>query len=244
VIDIDRLPTKQSLLGRVARLPLRLIPRGTTVRILSGPTAGMRWIVGSGPHSCWLGINEVDKRRLFVREVQPGDIVFDIGANVGTYTLLASALCGPAGKVFAFELQPENLAYLRRHIEINGLTNTSIMPIAVWDEDGTSRFEPAGDRVTSHLSPTGSLEVDCHRIDTMVAAGTVPEPDCIKIDVEGAEAAVLRGCERLLARKRPVIFLATHGDAVAAECADLLRRSGYDVTPIEGMRNEFTAHSG
>ncbi|MGH7503645.1 MAG: FkbM family methyltransferase [Longimicrobiales bacterium] len=71
-----------------------------------------------------------------------------------------------------------------------------------------------------------------------------PPPNCIKIDVEGAEADVLRGATRTLAEVRPVVFLATHGKAVREECIALLTAADYSVHPIPELANEFiaTAH--
>ena len=73
------------------------------VRILQGKLRGKKWIVGSGNHAYWLGSHEYKKRILFEKVIRQGSIVFDIGAHVGFYTLLASVLVGTKGKVFAFD---------------------------------------------------------------------------------------------------------------------------------------------
>src|SRR5437899_3136746 len=86
--------------GRLLRLPLALVPRSATVCVLGGSLRGARWVVGSASHGCWLGWYEADKQRAFASLVKRGDVVFDIGAHVGFYTLLASRLCGPSGHVF------------------------------------------------------------------------------------------------------------------------------------------------
>jgi SAM-dependent methyltransferase len=108
-----------SFLGRLLRLPLRLIPRRAVLPILQGPLRGKKWIVGSGNHGYWLGSYEIGKRALFVRSIPVGAVVYDLGANVGYYTLLAAMLAGAEGKVFAFEPLPRNLEYLRRHLVLN-----------------------------------------------------------------------------------------------------------------------------
>jgi hypothetical protein len=77
-----------NLAGRLLRAPLELLPKGLTVRVLQGPARGMKWVVGSGTHGCWLGSYEYSKQRLLRRLIRPGDVVYDVGANVGFYTLL------------------------------------------------------------------------------------------------------------------------------------------------------------
>ncbi len=227
-------------LGRMLRLPLRLIPPGTTVPILATAARGKQWIAGSGPHSCWLGINEVVKRKRFSTHVLPGHVVYDIGANVGSYTLLASVLTGPRGTVVAFEPVPENIAYLRRHIALNQLTNVQVHDVAVADVSGVVSFHAAADRVLGRIDSDGQLSVRAVRLDQVVQDG-LPPPDCLKIDVEGAEAAVLRGAAGVLKTHRPVVFLATHGEQVHAECLAVLRNAGYAVSQIGADADELIA---
>lgn len=237
----DVLPSNKNLIGRVLRLPLRAIPNGAVVPILAGPSRGMKWIAGSGPSSNWLGVNEVNKRRRFVREVRRGQVVYDIGANVGSYTLLSARLVGPTGLVVAVEPLPENVRYLERHLELNRLDNVSIIPAAATDRVGTLRFRGTADRVTSHIAADGEVIVDGTTVDTIASAPGARPPDCIKIDVEGAEADVLRGAVHTLATQRPTIFLATHGDDVLQECRTLLESADYALEPIRDLAGEFIA---
>src|SRR5579864_334767 len=74
---------RSSLLGRILRLPLRLLPRGSVVPILQGPLRGRRWIVGSSTHGCWLGSYENGEQKILQASIRPGSVVYDIGANVG-----------------------------------------------------------------------------------------------------------------------------------------------------------------
>jgi FkbM family methyltransferase len=217
------------------------VRRGQVVPVLAGPNIGMKWIVGSGPASCWLGINEVSKRRLFSRMVAAGNTVFDVGANVGSYTMQASRLCGPGGKVISFEPSPANFAYLTRHVELNHLTNVQLMPTALSDFDGPAGFEVSPDGVTSHLTDNGSIEVECRKLDTLAERDGIPVPDCLKIDVEGAEAGVLRGAIGLLRKHRPIVFLATHGNDVEVECRRVLESVGYRVGQIANLERELIA---
>jgi FkbM family methyltransferase len=231
----------QSPLGKLLRLPLRLIPPGSSVPILATPARGKRWIAGSGPHSCWLGWNELLKRSHFAREVRAGDVVYDIGANVGSYTVLASVLVGSAGRVIAFEPVAENVSYLRSHIRLNALDNVEVFELAVGDRSGTVSFRAHEDRLQGRVDPAGSEVVGVIALDDLRKEGRAPEPDCLKIDVEGGELSVLRGAAELMRGARPLIFLATHGERVREECLALLRGAGYDVVAIGRSGDEWIA---
>ncbi len=86
--------SNSKLAGRAMRLPLQLIPDSAVVRILQGPLRGKRWIAGSSNHGCWLGSYEAAKQRKIIEFVRPGMVCWDVGANVGFYTLLFAELVG------------------------------------------------------------------------------------------------------------------------------------------------------
>src|SRR3989442_1960320 len=108
--------SERTILGRALRFPLKLIPSDASIPILKGPLGGKGWIAGSSIHRCWLGYYEPAKQRAFSAAIESGDVVYDLGANVGLYSLLASFLVGPRGRVFSFEPVPRNLSFLRRHL--------------------------------------------------------------------------------------------------------------------------------
>src|SRR5215471_15904440 len=116
----------KSLLGGLLRLPLRLLPRDMTVRILQGELRGKKWIVGSSDHGCWLGSYEFEKQILLTKMIKQNTNFFDIGAHVGFYTLLASYLVKDSGNVFAFEPFPRNIEYLEKHLMANGIQNVTL----------------------------------------------------------------------------------------------------------------------
>lgn len=224
----------QSLLGKLLRLPLRLLPKETVVPILQGPLRGRRWVVGSSVHGCWLGWYERQKQQELARSLRPGMVALDIGANVGFYTLLSSVLVGPQGRVYAFEPVPRNLEYLRRHVNLNRLENVEILSLALGETSGEAWFDDTLGDSQGKLSSTGRLRVQVATLDDLVVSGRVQPPDVLKIDVEGAEAAVLRGALQLLDRHHPRIFLATHGSSEHADCLALLRKLGYRVSSLDG----------
>lgn len=206
--------------GRWLRAPLRAVPAGRVVRILRGPARGMRWITGSGPHGVWLGLNETRKRRLLA-ERAAGRLFYDVGAHVGSFVLSGHR----AARIVAFEPLPRNLEFLRRHVELNGLDHVTIVDSAVADRSGRAAFDAEPTGLLGRLDAAGAARVNVTTLD--VFSGS---PGCIKIDVEGAEAAVLRGAEALLAECRPVLFVALHGAQPGVY--EILRRHGYQVREL------------
>lgn len=230
--------SNKSLLGRLLRLPLRLIPPRTVVRILQGSLRGKKWIASSSSHGCWLGNYEYVKRILFERTVRENGVVFDVGAHVGFYTLLASVLVGSRGSVFAFEPFPANLLYLKEHLRLNNIDNVTVVEAAVSENTGTAFFSEGPSSSTGHISPNGRLEVETVAIDELVAKKDLPVPDYIKMDIEGAEASALSGAKSTLAQFHPTIFLATHGSSIHQECCRLLWALDYELQPIDGTNLE------
>jgi FkbM family methyltransferase len=224
----------KSLAGKILRLPLRLIPKGLVLPILQGPLRGKWWIVGSGNHGYWLGSYEFGKGRLFERAIRPGSVVYDLGGNVGYYSLLASVLAGPQGRVYTFEPLPRNLRFLREHLRRNGAANVTVYEAAVAERSGTAQFEEASSTSKGRLGSGGTLSVRTVALDDLVQRGELPPPDLLKVDVEGAELAALQGARKTLIRSHPVIFLSTHGSEVHRECCRFLESIGYKIRPVDG----------
>jgi FkbM family methyltransferase len=223
-MDFSRLLAFDAPLGKFVRLPLRAIPKSATVRVLRGPLRGARWIVGSSTHGCWLGTYEQAFQSFFSSVIPEGGVVWDVGANVGFYSLVAAR---KAAKVVAFEPLPENIKYLRCHIELNRLEDRiEVCAAAAYDHDGTGLFAIVpGDRSEGSLRSYGTLPVRMIRLDSH---GTVP--DMIKIDVEGNEYEVLRGAVETLRIHRPIVLVARHSSD--SRCQNLLEELGYQVSEI------------
>jgi FkbM family methyltransferase len=223
--------SSETLLGKILRLPLSLIPPRAEVRILRGPLRGKKWIKGAGPNAYWIGTYEVARLRALANAVSLGTVVYDVGANVGIYSLLASLRAGPSGKVYAFEPLERNLVYLRRHLALNNVENCVILETAVSNREGTRPFSAASwSSSMAHLSTDGEKLVPSTTLDTCIYGdrGLRP-PDIIKIDVEGAEIEVLEGASRVLTEFHPAIFLEIHGTQLHAECSASLLAKGYRI---------------
>ena len=201
----------QSTVGRLVRLPLRLLPKNMVMPILQGKLCGKKWIVGAGEHGYWLGSYEIQKRLAFEREIKPNTVIYDIGANVGFYSLLGAHLAGPSGRVFAFEPLERNVQFIRRHADLNRFNNIQVFEAAVSDHSGEAYFDLGASIATGRLSETGTVKVSQVCLDDLLAVGKITPPDYIKVDVEGAEYRLFVGARNLIENHRPVIFLDTHG---------------------------------
>ena len=218
--------------GKLLRLPLKLIPNKTVLPIIQGTLKGKKWIKGSSINGCWLGTYELDKQVLFSKYVKPGMIVYDVGANVGFYTLLSSLLVNEMGKVYSFEPLPLNISTLKKHIELNKLRNVIVTEKAVSNKVSTVKFNFGDNRSAGFISKDGQIEVDTISIDEFIRQDN-PQPDLMKIDIEGAEYEALIGAKELLRRKKPVIFLATHSDKLREKCLKLLAEFGYTISTVD-----------
>lgn len=153
----------------------------------------------------------------FRASVGPGDVALDVGANVGAYALLLGQWVRPGGRVYAFEPAPEAFAGLTRHVEMNGLGEV-VRPVqaAVSDHAGTADLVADGIQGTNRIASSGSGTPN----RVLVQAVTLDEfcsqvgitPKFLKIDVEGAELAVLRGARETIARMgdKPAVFVEMH----------------------------------
>ncbi|HEY8154700.1 MAG TPA: FkbM family methyltransferase [Myxococcota bacterium] len=157
-----------------------------------GRIAGVnRWLAGllAGPGY------EASFERAVLASVQRGDRVWDVGANVGLYTLKLLEATGAEGRVYAFEPSPVNRARLAT--AVGERANAVVVPLALGDRDDSMKFEQGRDELgaTSRLldASMDGIDVRVARGDSLVAAGEVAAPNVIKIDVEGFELDVLRG---------------------------------------------------
>ena len=202
---------------------------------MQGRLKGKKWVVGAGSHGYWMGSYEIHKRIAFEREVKPGMVIYDIGANVGFYSILGAQLAGPNGSVIAFEPFHRNVEYIRKHIDLNQFKNIKVMEVAVSNVNGSVFFEPGISIATGHLSKTGSLEVQSISLDKLFNDGTLPAPDVIKVDVEGAELDVFTGAQELIKNHRPLIFVDTHGRDAHEGTINFLTAKGYHFETLDGL---------
>jgi FkbM family methyltransferase len=237
--------------GRIRRLPVvRNVAtwwlRNRDVRIPVGVGAGLRFNAGSSNPAYALGTNELPVQHALSAYLKPGHIFYDIGANVGFFTVIAARLVGSTGHVYAFEPLPDNTTRLRRNVELNGFRQVTVLEKAVSKAAGRGELQisrlSGGSSLSTVAPPAdlqGTISIDLVSVDDLIAQSEVAAPNVVKIDVEGAELDVLLGMSRTMQTHRPVIIYEiddSDADSFARKqeaCQSLLRPLGYRVTLLE-----------
>jgi FkbM family methyltransferase len=142
-----------------------------------------------------------------VSSVRPGDTVIDLGGHIGYYTLLLARQVGPTGRVLSFEPDPVNFTLLAENVALNGYRNVEVFPLAVGDRAGTVTLHRSSDNAGDHRIWQGDDEaragVPVHVVSLdEFFGGRQLAVDLVKLDVQGAEPAAVRGMRRLLDRRR------------------------------------------
>jgi FkbM family methyltransferase len=230
---LRRVPVLGSCLRRIGR---RVMPQDslTWVQVRRGIAEGL-----------WLRLNprtgrdvmegggEPEVQEVLRKRVARGMTFYDVGANIGFFSLAAARLVGPAGRVVAFEADPEIAARLREHAERNGFSWLVVEEKAAWSKSGTvcfARCDPATspDRgLGSVVNSSGGATIAVEGVTLDDCSERLGLPDFMKCDVEGAEVEVFRGARRLLAEKRPTIVCEIHGENNRRVLVDELSRAGY-----------------
>lgn len=183
------------------------------------------------------------------RNLVAGGTIWDVGAHIGYDSLLLAAIGGPRSRVIAFEPNPFNARRFMQHLHRNpGLARRIELRVeALLDRCGTTELHFSedvdnGSSSVSHVAEAALgkhdcteniLEVSCSTIDQLVFEGEIPAPCLIKLDVEGAEAAVLRGGQRVLASYRPLLAIEVHSVEQSVEVVKLLCRLKYEVEVLD-----------
>lgn len=164
-----------------------------------------------------LGTYELPLQEALLKYLTTDSVVYDIGANVGFFTVISAKLVGSSGHVYAFEPDPENVEKLKHNIQLNSFANVTILEQAVSCSTGKGELvlaEYSGSRTLSTTAKSKSqkfrscpkIPVELVAIDDLVAQQIIAPPKVVKIDVEGAELDVLRSMSQTIKEFRPVII--------------------------------------
>jgi FkbM family methyltransferase len=238
---LRRVPVLGGLLSRISR---QIVPPETLiwVQIQHGAARGL-WIrvnprTGQDVQQ---GIGEPAVQGAVQKHLCPGMTFYDLGANIGFFSLMAARLVGPEGRVVSFEADPEIAARLRENLTYNKFTHAVVEEKAVWSEPTTVSFARADtntspDRGLGHVSTGDStvantIPVEAVSLDEFVLLH--PDPDFLKCDVEGAEVAVFQGAERLLRQKRPILLVEMHSAENHRALARKFSQLGYACSNLD-----------
>jgi FkbM family methyltransferase len=233
----------------------KVVPRDslTWIQVQHGPAKGiwLRLNPRTG-HDYFNGDVEPEVQAVLQEYLRAGMTFYDVGANIGFFSLLAARLVGAGGRVIAFEADPEVAARLREHAARNDSAPISLEEKAVWSSAAPVFFARADtslspDRGLGHVVPAGATET-AHgtiRVETVVLdeyAAAVCGPDFIKCDVEGAEVEVFRGAQKILMEKKPIILCEMHGEENRQALLEEFSRLGYGCEPC-GKNHVFAMPS-
>jgi FkbM family methyltransferase len=193
--------------------------------------------VQSGGLSSWYEISLLEAYASVVQHrPAEGQVVVDIGANIGAFSLWAANLIGPTGQLIAIEPNPISLPHLRRSLDaVTAPVNILSVACGEVETDAILHFE-AGFTVSSSLEPFPEADrtarIRVQRLDGIVEQLGIEHIHMLKIDVEGAEEAVLRGAERILS-ETDWIALETTGGEVEAGVRAYLAERGFEIVAEE-----------
>jgi FkbM family methyltransferase len=224
--------------------------RNREAQIGSGVGKGLFINVGSSAAAYVLGTFKPEVQTYLSSSVKAGNVFYDIGANVGFFSLLAARLTGPQGKVISFEPLPENLLSLRENVEHNHFSNVNILPFALGAVNQQQVFQVSERPTWGKLKGVGpdtpdkylsDIKVSVRRLDDLFSEGVIPPPDFVKIDVEGAEVEVIEGAIDTLSRFGPTLIIELHG--TGNRLTQVFARIDYCAVPLnEKFQDVAQAH--
>jgi FkbM family methyltransferase len=197
---------------------------------------GLQFWVPNGWEAMSLSNYEPKVVDVLRRTVQSGWVAYDVGANLGFYSVLLGHQVGPKGGIYSFEANPVCVEYLRSNLVLNRVANCEILPCALVDNREQVKFtinygtSAVGltQRSSFYESKIGhEVDVQGYPMDELVETFNLRKPDVIKIDIEGAEAFAVAGMLRTLEKYRPLILLELHGRSAAEQTLPQLDQVGY-----------------
>lgn len=153
-------------------------------------------------------IYESFETEFFKKEVKKGNIVLDIGAHIGYYTLIFAKLVGEEGKVFAFEPEPTNFSLLKKNVELNGYKNVILIQKAVSNKTGTLKLylckgNVGDNRIYDSHDGRPSIEIEAIRLDDYFKDNN-ERINFVKMDIQGAEGGAILGMSQLLEKNKTI----------------------------------------
>lgn len=246
-----------SAIGQVRRLSLAYEAAAWMLCKLRAHRGSLRTTVLSHPMYLNAGDSGISKElavyrihepraTMVLRQVlKPGMTVIDIGANVGYYSLIASAAVGPTGRVIAIEPVSSNVNLLINNATANGCGNVQIWRGAICDYDGTARMHLSTKSnwhslipgaTTTSASVVGEEEVPAARLGSVISRVGLESVDLVRMDIEGYEATAIDGMNEVLRLFSPALLMELHpniiGSAKTLQLLENLEAVGYGLRVV------------
>ena len=189
----------------------------------------------------YAGLHEFADMAFTLHFLRPDDLFLDVGANIGSYTLLASGVS--KAKTISIEPDPQTMAFLRRNIDLNGLHRLVVLEqVAAGAEEGEVQFTIGRD-TGNHVTKEDEGQTRWVPMRTLDGIAALTPPIMIKVDVEGYEADVYRGA-RILLNSPFLKAVITEGQR-PAEIAALLSAgfAQYEYDPFQRVLSSVIRHS-
>lgn len=222
-----------------------VFPLGSVQKIRRGYLKGYR--IRLSENSLWsplIGNWEPAMQKIMVNTVQPGQTVYDMGANNGLHGLLLASLVGDKGLVVNFEPFADNIKEIDENFSLNRISNYKNVQAAVTDHSGTVQFEVAAHAKQGSIADGGkgtqTISVPCISADDYIDQGG-NLPSFIKIDIEGAEGAALNGFTRNIEKCFPLMIIELHSpeqDAIVGKFLQFYKYEAYRFNPFAKLAFE------
>ena len=158
------------------------------------------------------GTYEELEAKIMEEKIETGNIVVDIGANIGLHTLNMARIVGNTGQVFAFEPDPSNFEILKKNVKINNYKNIILEQKAVGDKHGRVTLYQSDNPINHRIFPQteqakSEIQVELTNLDNYFDSDMIDKINFIKIDVEGMEFGVLKGMKNILKNNKKIKIL-------------------------------------
>ncbi len=198
---------------------LRSLLKNSVCTSRSGLAKGLKLKGGSGFIPRGLSLEE----KFLLGLDKNGRTIYDIGAGTGVFTLFFARSVGKNGNVIAFEPNPQNCTRIAEHLKLNTFDSVKVLGIALGQkrEKGTLAFPKSALRRGSlqedikasilQAKDAETIQVEIDSLDSQITGNNLPNPDFVKIDVEGLELDVLQRTSNTIKDHKPRLFVEIHG---------------------------------
>lgn len=217
-----------------------LVDKMDTMQVSVGDTSAKFYVCQEGELFHLNSIPDKEEQTLdwIADRIQPGDVFYDIGGHIGIYSCLIGSL-DESINVVSFEPLPANANRIRENAELNNLS-VKVVEVALSDDNDevelyTNSSQVGKGKASLQGNGTETIFIEATKTDDLIASNLIPEPNVIKIDVEGAELDVLSGMETLLKKDHcHSIVVEVHSwEASVREVKNKLREFEYNTNIID-----------